>query len=246
MARQRHLKNAPITEALIDFRVKLKSDFDIKKFLSVKADLSNSYPKSEPRRLITGAFGMEKGKLFVQPPKDEGIRGYFYKSEDEKNVVQFRMDGFTFSRMHPYTEWESVISEAKRLWEIYYSIASPEIIERIAVRTINRLDIKLPINDFNEYLVAPPIVPSSLPQAVSQFLTRMVIHGGDKVINLVQAMEPSADESKMTIILDIDVFKVSTSGLDVSSIWSEFEELHELKNKVFFESITEKAAEVYE
>ncbi len=102
------------------------------------------------------------------------------------------------------------------------------------------------MKDFNEYLVAPPIVPSSLPQAISQFLTRMVIHGGDKTINLVQAMEPSTDARKITIILDIDAFKVSQYGFDLSSIWAEFEELHDLKNKVFFESITEKTAEMYE
>jgi uncharacterized protein (TIGR04255 family) len=74
----------------------------------------------------------------------------------------------------------------------------------------------------------------------------LVINVDDKTINLVQAMEPSTEATKITVILDIDVFKTSESGLDISSIWSKFEELHDLKNKVFFESITEKVAEMYE
>lgn len=246
MARQRHLNNAPISEAIIDFRVKLPSGFDTKKFLGIIADLSDSYPKNEPRRLTTGAFGMEKGKPFTQLPKDEGIQGYFFKSEDEKNIAQFRLDGFTFNRLRPYTEWESVLSEAKRLWGIYHSIASPEIVNRIAVRYINRLEIELPIKDFNEYLTAPPTIPPSLPQGINQFFNRMVIHEGDKIINLVQAMEASTDIKKIGIILDIDVFKVQGSGFDMEGIWSEFEQLRDLKNRVFFESITEKTARLYE
>ena len=87
MARQRHLSNAPITEAIVDFRVKLTSGFDSKKFLSVTANLFDSYPKNTPIRVITGVFGIEKGKPFVQPPKDEGIKGYSFKSEDEKNIT---------------------------------------------------------------------------------------------------------------------------------------------------------------
>ncbi len=246
MARQRHLRNAPITEAIIDFRVKLPDGFDTKKFLEATADLNASYPKNEPRSIFTGAFGIDKGKPFIETPKVEGIQGYFFKSEDEKNIAQFRVDGFSFNRLHPYTEWGNILSEANRLWGLYYSIASPEIVKRIAVRYINRLDIKFPIKDFNEYLTAPPSIPPLLPQGISQFLNRMVIHEGDKTINLVQAMEPITETKKIGIILDIDVFKVNEAGFELEDIWSEFAQLRELKNRVFFESITEKTARLYE
>ena len=66
MASQRHLINAPTTEAIIDFRVKIPSGFDTRKFLSVKEDLSNSYPKNEPRK---GAPGQ---KLILSVPSPDG------------------------------------------------------------------------------------------------------------------------------------------------------------------------------
>ncbi len=47
----------------------------------------------------------------MQFPRDEGIQGYFYKSDDGKNIARFRKDGFTFSRLKPYTDWESVLVE---------------------------------------------------------------------------------------------------------------------------------------
>ena len=36
MAEVRHLNNAPITEAIIDFRVKLPSEFKVEAFLELK------------------------------------------------------------------------------------------------------------------------------------------------------------------------------------------------------------------
>ena len=246
MAIYRHLKNAPLTEALIDIRVSLPSIFDSKDFLSLSNDISEKYTKSEPRQLFTAAFGVEAGKPFTQATESKGIHGYICKSEDGKDVVQFRIDGFTFSRLNPYSEWETVLSEAKRLWGLYSIKCLPELITRIAVRYINRLDLPLPIKDFADYLTAPPLVPDSLPQGVSQFLTRVVIHDADITANIVQTMKSSPKADHIGVILDIDVFNMEKDGFEESSIWPEFEKLRDFKNRIFFESITEKTARLYE
>ena len=246
MAIQRYLKNAPLTEALIDIRVGLPSVFDPKDFLSLSNDISDKYTKSEPRQLFTAAFGVEAGKPFTQATENKGIHGYICKSEDGKDVVQFRIDGFTFSRLYPYSEWETVLSEAKRLWGLYSMKCSPELITRIAVRYINRLDLPLPIKDFADYLTAPPLVPDSLPQGVSQFLTRVVIHDADLTANIVQTMKSITKADNIGVILDIDVFKLKEKGFEESSIWPEFEKLRDFKNRIFFDSITEKTARLYE
>ncbi len=246
MAIHRYLKNAPLTEALIDIRVSLPSVFDPKDFLSLSKDISDKYTKSEPRQLFTAAFGVEAGKPFTQATESKGIHGYICKSEDGKEVVQFRVDGFTFSRLNPYSEWETVLSEAKRLWGLYSIKCLPELITRIAVRYINRLDLPLPIKDFADYLTAPPLVPDSLPQGVSQFLTRVVIHDADITANIVQTMKSSPKADHIGVILDIDVFKLKETGFEESSIWPEFQKLRDLKNRIFFESITEKTARLYE
>jgi len=246
MAKQRHLNNAPIIEAIIDLRVNLPPDFNAEDFSSISRDLSNRYPKNEPRRIFRGAFGIKEDKPFIEVPEVKGIQGYVYKSEDEKNIAQFRIDGFTFSRLNPYTEWESVFSEAKSLWEMYCSKSSPELISRIAVRYINRLDLPLTMKDFEEYLTAPPRVPEFLPQGISQFLTRIVIHEADITANIIQSLGKSPKPNHIGVILDIDVYKVGKPGFDESGVWSDFGRLREMKNRIFFESITEKTARLYE
>ncbi len=246
MARHRHLKNAPIVEAIIDLRVKNPSSFRVTDFLSLKEDLKKEYPIVEDRRLVE-VGGKIEGKQIEQTIIDKGITGYFFKTSDSKNVAQFRIDGFTFSRLSPYPEWETVLSEAKRLWGLYSIKCLPELITRIAVRYINRLDLPLPMGDFAEYLTAPPTVPVSLPQGVSQFLTRVVIHDADITANIVQTMISSPKADHVGIVLDIDVFnQKEDTGFEESSIWPEFEKLRDLKNRIFFGSITEKTARLYE
>jgi uncharacterized protein (TIGR04255 family) len=55
--------------------------------------------------------------------------------------------------------------------------------------------------------------------------------------------------SKVQLILDIDVFRESkTADWKASdhSVWSELEKMRAFKNQIFFESITEKTAELFE
>lgn len=244
MAKQRHLNNAPIVEAIIDFRVKLPSGYNVTEFSSLKKTL-----KGYPQMNESWAFEEEimvKGKQIEQIVKDRGLRGYFFKSSDGKNVAQFREDGFTLSRLKPYSDWETVLGEAKKLWALYLKTASPELITRLATRYINRMDIPLPINDFRQYLTAPPIIPESLPQGINHYLTRVTIGDPDDIMaNIIQALEKSSKPGHVAIILDIDVYKRMEAGFPENQIWPTFESLRDWKNRIFFDSITEKTARLF-
>ena len=248
MAKYRHLDNAPITEAIIDLRVRLPSEFQIEKFSSLRETLHDQYQDVEERRLSKVAFDMEAGKPVVQPPEDKGIEAYLFKSADNTKVAQFRKDGFTFSRLKPYTSWEDILAEAKNLWKLYVATASPELVTRIAVRYINQLNIPLPIDDFARYLTVPPRVPVNVPQDVSSFFSRVVVHDLEQDIaaNIIQVLQGSSMPNHVAIILDIDVYKQKESGFEESDIWLTFERLRDLKNRIFFDSVTEETVSLYE
>jgi len=245
MTEARHLNNAPIVEALIDFRVVLPDGFDPQKFVDLKNELGSRYPKNEARKLLVGSFGISSGK-FEQQAEDKGIQGYVFKSEDEKDIAQFRIDGFTFSRLNPYSDWKTVLSEASRLWELYRAFSSPIIVNRLAARYINRLDFKIPIDDYSIYLTAPPAIPESLPHKMSSFLTRLVLHDDGLTANVIQAMTNSPKEGFIGVVLDIDVFEAQEAGFPEDSISKIFEKIRLLKNKIFFGSITENTIRIYE
>jgi uncharacterized protein (TIGR04255 family) len=247
MATPRHLAHAPITEAIIDCRIKAPVGFKVDSFQSLKAKVGDDYPIVGERRGFEAEVRFEGGQL-SQSAKQRGMVGLIFRSKGGENVTQFRIDGFTFSRLSPYTSWENIFPEAFRLWKMYVDIVAPDFITRIAVRYINRLRIPLPLGDFSEYLCSPPVVPPGLPRQVATFLTRIVIPELDFSADatITQALERPADPNFVTIILDIDVYRGRQYEVDDEKMRSEFEELRQLKNRIFFSSITEKTAGLFE
>ena len=243
------LKNAPITEAFIDIRVKLPSTIDVKSIDFIFEQIKDRYPVRQELRVSELSFELKPNEDPIKASKQR-VNGYRYISADQKQIVQARIGGFTMSRLHPYTEWKDLRDEAKELWRFYKDMTKPEAITRVALRYINNLNIPLPINDFADYLAAPPIVPDGLSQDVSSFLTRVIVPeprlGANAIIT--QAFEPVAPEIKIThlpIILDIDVFKYDSQGMDEKDAWDFIEHLRHFKNKIFDKSITDRLKETY-
>lgn len=238
------LRNAPIMEALIDIRVKLPPQSDAKKIDSIFELIKGQYPKKQEQRMSEIKIELKPGEeLAKQLTK---INGFRYLSSDEKEIVQAKMDGFTFNKLSPYSKWEDLRNEAHRLWLIYKNITCPDLVTRVALRYINNLNIPMPIADFSDYLTVPPRVPERLPQGVSSFLIRVVIHEPSIDANAVitHALESVVGE-RVPIILDIDVFKLRSEGIEEENIWGTLENLRDFKNKIFFASITEKLKEMY-
>ena len=250
MAKQRHLRNAPIREAVIDLRITPPLDVSVlsKISSSVREEIQDRYPEKKEQHSFEGGFGIKDGQPIVRQPVDLGIRGYIFESSDEPQRAQFRIDGFTLNRLKPYTCWESVIAEAKGLWNIYLRSTSPESVSRIAVRYINHLSIPLPISDFKDFLTAPPPIPESAPQVVSSFSTRVVVHDTERQLdaNIAQAMEPSSKPDSFTVIIDIDAYRTGKFDAQAEEIWMIMDQLRHLKNAIFFGSITENTARLFE
>ena len=245
MAVPRHLASAPITEAILDIRVKLPADFDVEKLKSAQSLISGGYPKVTERRRFEGQVQFSVGGPPKQVALDKGPDGYLFTSTDSKQIVQFRLDGFTFNRLKPYETWESMRDEGYRLWQHYVDIASPELITRVALRYINHLKIPLPTGNFADYLVAPPTVPGQLPHIVTSFLTRVVIIDSSigAAANISQALDSISDGN---IILDIDVYKQAEFSVEGKGAWGMLEKLRRFKNRIFFESVTEQTLRLCE
>ena len=247
MARHRFLKNAPIREAIVD--LKIAPVIETAKLTPLLESLKPRFPTQEVLQQST--FGFQFGPHEMHSSRvDRGMHGGRLTSADGKYIVQLRVDGFTFSRLPPYETWERMRENAKPLWEEYIRHSGAEKVTRAAVRYINVMDLPLPIQDFNEYLAAPPQVPGSLPQEVSGFFSRVIIvHRELDVAAVVTQVLETSVENNVQVILDIDVFREARERdwpAGDPSVWEALEQMRDFKNRVFFESVTEKAAELFE
>ncbi len=245
MVRVRHLSNAPIVEAIIDFRVRLPVNFDVKKeYLSLRKELASKYTKVEEGTQVTGSIEIEGGKPKIQKSEGRKISGYRCTSRDKKEVVQFRINGFTYSRLNPYTNWELVIEEAKKLWDLYRSRSHDFVIERISVHYINQIDIPNE-SELEDYFTSSPILPKKLPQVFNHYFSSLGFKEKSLYARVIQTGIESPKEDHIGVILDIEVFKKSTKGINERNVWTTIKNMRELKNRIFFEMITEKTVRLY-
>ena len=248
MAAIRHLSKAPITEAIIDFRATLPETYRVESLRAAGKKIQNDYPTIEEQRSFEGQFkiNMKDGELLKPVSSRGGLRGFLFRSADRIRIAQFRIDGFTFNRLSPYSNWIDIRNEALRLWDVYRHVSAPDRLERIALRYLNRITIP-PRGSLKTYLaVEPPRIPG-VPSHLGSFLLRLGTFDPEThyVSNVTLALEHDADPTRSLIILDIEVYTTRGLGLLGEDLVPILERLHAMKNEIFFGTITEQTARMY-
>ena len=152
--RDRHYDKAPIKEAIIDIQVEPSSSLTVASLENVQVVPPQGY--EERKTLMMGQIRsqLERGQLTATAKQDP--LGYAFMGGEGKHVAEFRLNGFTFSRLAPYQTWEQLRDEARVLWGSYRQIVGQLPIVRIGLRYINQLDLPTPLRDFRDYIRSYP------------------------------------------------------------------------------------------
>jgi uncharacterized protein (TIGR04255 family) len=237
-------QKAPITEALIDIRVELPASVSLQRLEDLHNSVEAKYPRKKGRVQVQGQFsvGNQLGASATQTQT-----GFLFETEDGKQIIQARVDGFTFSRLKPYGNWADLRDEARRLWQIYREAVNPVSIVRVAVRYINQIDIPSQSVDYKHYFRTTPEVSPVLPQALSSFFMQLqfpqIDFGGALI--LTQAALPAVNPQVASVILDLDVFKEQTKLVSDDDVWELLETLRNRKNEFFEGCITDRTRELF-
>ena len=218
------------------------------KLVSLSETFADQYPHSGKQNLHEAGIEIQKDKQLVFRSKDHGLHRIIIKTEDKTQVAQLRLDGFTFSRLEPYIDWPHFSSQASELWKEYFACVKPDEITRIAVRFINQM--KIPPTSFsnlNKFLSVAPSVPGDIQAKPDNLLSKLTMNFPDKNIqaNIIQAIKVNSKSETDKIILDIDVFQNESFEVCEDIITSTLTNLKEIKNDVFFKSITEETVEIF-
>lgn len=246
MSQHETFPNAPITEAVLEIMVQQPSgQTDLKHLLGFREYLGDRFKETAEQRAFRGGFKLGGGGTAISG--EEKTVGYLFKSSQEKKAIQVRIDGFSFSKLKPYDNWQNFKSEAITLWERYYEIVHPTKVSRISLRYINRIEIPYPLRDFSDYFLTNIQIAPGLPQSVSQLFVRFEIPNKDipAIGIVIFTIEDTTDQSKLPCIFDIDVVRMNDYSSEGPEFWDDFERLRDFKNQIFFKSLTEKAKEIF-
>lgn len=239
-----HLSNAPIAEAVVEVRVRMSSPTLPVAFATFRDLLKDQFPKSQNIRFLASHLHFE-GEDQVTNDFSNTLFGVRLDDADGKWVVQAKGDGLAVSRLSPYESWDSLIAAVRSLWPVYVETFNPEAVLRLGVRYINRLPLpEADTVDLDSVLTGGPRIPRSLPQNLTQFVTRVVlpIQGEGIVLTIAQALEPNPAEGANPgghVVLDIDAACEQSFAPDAPEMWERMASLRDAKNMAFFGSLTE-------
>jgi uncharacterized protein (TIGR04255 family) len=242
-----HLPRAPITEALIDYRVQPREGITPAAFSDIPRMFAASFPLVGQVGTIEARLGFDDGGRPLPAIQQHQQLGTMLRNTEKAEVVQFRIDGFTYNKLAPYTSWEEIYPRAAAFWREYVAIAEPVQLVRVAVRFINKIRLPLPISDLAEYLRTLPTIPPELPQQIRHFLTRVVLYEPTDDVSAIvtQALEPSLRQDHIVLLFDTDAFREMTVPVDSATLDQTFQALRRLKNRIFFKGLTPKALELF-
>jgi uncharacterized protein (TIGR04255 family) len=238
VARQRHLSHAPLREALIDIQLTSLRPVEFAQNLE-QFELPGFQRKLQLR---FGEFFLHFGK--DEPPQSKSkveIAGWRYESSDGSRVVQLRRNGMTYSFLKGYTEWSDIKNAAQEVWRLSCAWAGDVEVGRVAVKYINVIESP-PGAELTDYLITVPSIPEELPQRLAHFLTRVTIPFDKNILAIIT----TALEASSNIVFDIDVFSQQVFAGNSLEFWALLDRLREIKNSIFFSTVTEKALEAYE
>lgn len=251
MAKQRHLNNAPIKEALIDFRVTPEAGLTFDKLQAAIGGKFTGYHEKGPILQQMFAVRVDVTAQSHEASHNSQMVGMRFHSADERYVLQCQVHGFTLSRLTPYEDWDHLVAEARRLWAIYCEALQPQTVIRYAARFINDLQLPLKASEsYQKYLNKLVDLPDGTPQAVSRFLQRfeLVDVSHNVNVNLTLAMQSQyfVGGAPVPVVLDIDCYGQGELPPDSAEIWIRIAPLRQIKNDAFFGLLTDSAVELYE
>lgn len=241
--------NAPITEAIIDLRVTLPKGSKLDTLDPFIDRLSERFPTKEKHIEGTYQFSFDDSAASESTRTEVKQIGYVMFTSDKDWAVQVGLNGFSVSKLKPYTQWAHLRDEAKELWNLYKEKMKPESVVRLAVRNINQIEIPLPFENFKDYILTIPEIAPGIPQGLSEFFFRVVIPKPDdgNICAIVTSTLGNINKEKNNLpyMFDIDAFAKVSYDPDSSEIWSDLDKLRDFKNLIFTNSTTEKAKDLF-
>ena len=247
MAQPRPLNRPPIVEALVDLRASVPGDPEM--FRALADGLKDEFPTNQQRRDFEAKLEIKDGKLVLPRVDSSTFGGVRTANADRTLYVQFRPDGFTLNNMKAYVGGDKLIDKALTLWGVLVERAKPQIVSRVALRCINRLELPLSDGDeFSRYLASPPELPEGAPQQVSQFLSRIVGHDEQRkaTVVVIQQLKKQQAGQPAAITIDVDVYRTGDFPVDSATLREILGSLRMLKNETFFSLLTDETVRIYE
>jgi uncharacterized protein (TIGR04255 family) len=172
----------------------------------------------------------------VKPETSIKSDGYILKCEKENKVIQAREGSFAFHKVNGYEEFDKLLSELFYLWNTLLECNKGKLsIQGISLRYLNFIELNNTDN-MAELIKVKPLQPFS--EKLDNYFMQLKFTEKEYQITLVTTA-PILQDMKKGLVLDSILNKLYNKSTDYSVIRDDFIAMREIKNRLFFESITD-------
>lgn len=234
-------ENAPIEEAVIDLHVRRDGggvDAALKAFVDT---LGPEYPTAQSRVELSIVIGPDG-----QPSATPSAPGWLLRSQDNRWVVLPRTGAMGVSHLRPYTSWATLEGKTRKTWDAYVTATAPAGVTRIATRFINRIVLPAGPLRMEDWFATGLRVGPDIPGEVGDLMIQATLVAGDgATAAIVIKKEPLDPLGRTPVFFDIDAALVGSFAPDDPAIWTRLQALRDLKNAIFFRSLTDRTKELF-
>lgn len=248
------LANPPIIEAIIEFRFKPAATSTLEQLSRFSKRYKAVYPKCAEVFEQMVQFNVQPGSD-VQTDAATSSRAIGFRLENFKGdrVIVSSIDRLVISIKSPYPEWPTLKDHALEIYNDYCGLLSAQLLTRVGMRFINHLDIEVVEGfDFDHYLRTMPSLPvfEGIPNSLVSFNTEVTIpFEKEKCYATVRqsfgGQDSKKDSNSVVLIFDSDVYCEIDTPMTEEEIDNLLENMRDIKNRLFFGSLTDKAMEAY-
>lgn len=234
--------NPIITEAVCEIHFRLPHEKMWKPSLpgELFKHIQNEYPEMEPvlEMGLQFEFGpLGAGTKFL--PQRQKVR---FKHGTRPLILQLAENSLSVSTLPPYEGWEIMRRDVLAAWQRVEEVLQPEVIHRLGLRYINRIEKETEQDYPGKWLVANDYISNGILLSAAGFLLREEIHLDTENILIITLGDTKSDVDAGygNIIFDLDRVVERAISTRQEILEQEMDRLHIDVWKVFSSAKGEK------
>jgi uncharacterized protein (TIGR04255 family) len=237
------LKRSPLIEAVIHWQAHANKKLEPETLETELTQRLPDYPFIQTQQGFQ-VQASEKADGTQEVIHQTQWNGFRLQNDSKNRVAQFTPTGVAISRLETYESWETFHQEALRLWSIFQELAEPTTINRLGVRYINKISLEEG-ESASTYLKTVPHNDFNLSLTRESFFYQDTYNVPNHPYGVNWVCTGQLQVSHRFLIVDIDVFISEVIDLEELKLINHLNKIRWLKNKIFFNSITDIALEKF-
>jgi uncharacterized protein (TIGR04255 family) len=211
----------------------------------IYSELEEDFPERDQSKAYGISHRNQEGEPSVPEIKTQE-RAQF-KSEDGNSLIQVSPHFLSANRLRPYESWAEFLPIVESGLGAYESQVSPEGIERVSLRYINRIELDEDEIDLKEYFNFGIRIGEGVPEDFFSFVAGMVtpFEEGRDALKIQMKESRSGDPDTNAVLLELDYSLVESKDVETEDVLEWLETAHEHVVDCFESVITDRVRDTF-